>query len=208
MFFRSTPKYFKKVVSSFNSKQQKAIVELGFGSLLNLQLDYMPGKLAFWLASYYNPLKGTLPLFVGDGEHIDEEDVHLTRGFPRGRILIDRKGKNTNLALMDGIAAEVQKKRKYLKPEDIESIMMKEVDGGDYFKKLSMLLVEYCFIKAPADGFVRPKILKLIEDVSEIINYDWFGYLLFVLLTAHERWIKSKSRYYTGPHVFLVVSIL
>ncbi|KAL1544447.1 hypothetical protein AAHA92_21298 [Salvia divinorum] len=83
MLFCSTPKYFNKVVSSFNSKQKKAVVELGFGSLLNLQLYYMPGKLAFWLASYYNPLKGTLPLFAGDGEHIDEEDVHLTLGFPR-----------------------------------------------------------------------------------------------------------------------------
>lgn len=205
MLFRGHPKYMYKIVRAFNAKQKKAVVEMGFSALLNLNLDYLPGELCYWLATNFKPLPSKLPTFDGSGVHVDENDVHLTLGFPKGSVKIEREKMQSNTTLMVDIATKLKRSRFRVKAEHIETLVLAEVEGGVFFKKLFLLLVEYCFIEAPADGFLRPKILDFIDDVSKVHNYDWCGYVLSVLFQATDKWLKSTGRYYTGPILFLLV---
>lgn len=50
-------------------------------------------------------------------------------------------------------------------------------DGGLEFKKLFMFLLENALIETPGDGMMKPKILYFIDDVDEIKNMKWCGYL-------------------------------
>ena len=214
MLFRNLPKYFSNMLAALNVNQRKAVVEKEFRAILNFSLQYLPPKLAYWVATHFNPLTCNLPIgkVVGvkhaDGNHIDEVDVHLTLGFPKGMVLLQSKKKGSNFALMDDIANKEGKPRRLLSPDNIEKHMLKEENGGDLFKKLFLVLLEYYLIKAPSDGFLRPKILHLIDDVSNVHNYSWCKYVLSLFLDVYETWNESRIRYYTGPTVFLVVSLL
>ncbi|KAH9612189.1 hypothetical protein KSS87_007643 [Heliosperma pusillum] len=67
--------------SPLSEKQIQAIQEMGFGSLLLLQIKKVPGSLAYWLVSNYDPIKGCLL----DGKlPILEEVIYLSLGLPMG----------------------------------------------------------------------------------------------------------------------------
>ena len=105
------------------------------------------------------------------------------------------------------VVKSLKKPRKNIYVDDIAILMLNEVDGGDQFKRLFLVLMEYCFIETPADGPVIPKILHILDDLSIIHEYNWCEYVINVLLDVHNRWLNSSSRYYTGPIVFLMVSV-
>lgn len=209
MFFRNSPKNFSIIIADLNVNQRKAVVEMGFGAILNFNLQSLPPKLAYWVATHFNPMTCSLPIgkWVG-GKHIDEVDVHLTLGFPKGKLLLERLKKGSDFTLLDDIAGKEGKQRRLLSADDVKKHMFKEEEGGEQFKKLFLVLLEYYLIEAPSDGFLRPKILHLIDDVSNVHNYNWCSYVLRVIFDVYKTWNESRIRYYTGPTVFLVVSLL
>ena len=190
------------------------MVEMGFGAILNFKLQNLPSKLAYWVATHFNPLTCSLPIGkLGggkcvDGKHVDDVDVHLTLGFPKGKLLLQRLKKGSDFGLLDDIAGKEGKPRPRLTADDVKKHMLKEEKGGDLFKKLFLVLLEYYLIEAPSDGFLRPKILHLIDDVSNVHNYNWCQYVLKITFDVYDSWNDSRIRYYTGPIVFLVVSLL
>ncbi|XP_042038175.1 uncharacterized protein LOC121784058 [Salvia splendens] len=110
----------------------------------------------------------------------------------------------SNFTFNDLVAARCGKGRFKMTPKDIPHLMMQEVNGGDFFKKLFMFLLENALIETPADGHCKPKILNFVDDVDDIKNLNWCGYVLSVLEATFPTWANRQSVNFSGPIYFLV----
>lgn len=207
LYFRQTPTEFISVIQNLTPRQKEAVNELGFGPVLDFNITEIPGHLAYWVLKTFNLARCQIPLSGGGSLTLDEEDVHLTLGFPRGSTPISRpRGNQTNFAYNDLVAARCGKTRFKMTAPDIARVIRQEVDGGPDFKKMFMFLLENALIETPSDGNCKPKILNFIDDVDEISNLNWCGYVLSVLEAAYTSWSTAESPYFFGPIHFLVVS--
>ena len=66
--------------------------------------------------------------------------------------------------------------------------------------------MESVLIETSACGSLKPKILHFTEDVDNVADINWCGYLLSVLSKTHIYWSKNKTKAFSGPLHFMVVS--
>ncbi|XP_042023061.1 uncharacterized protein LOC121770390 [Salvia splendens] len=197
LYSRRTPSEFIDCLKRLNPRQKKAVTDIGFGAVLDFDVKEIPPYLAYWVLSALNLPRCQIQLTGGEHLTLDEEDVHLTLGFPRGPKLISRpEDKQSNFGFNDQVAERCQKGRFKMTPKDIAHLMMAEVDGGDDFKKLFMFLLENALIETPSDGHCKPKILHFIDHVADINNLNWCGYVLSVLEATHPSWSSGQSVVY------------
>ncbi|KAJ8444074.1 hypothetical protein Cgig2_030931 [Carnegiea gigantea] len=78
-----SPKGLRQLIEKLNDKQKEAVKEIGFGGLLHLQLDMIPGKLAVWLVRNFDTCSCSLPLTHGRFR-VTEHDVYMTLALPKG----------------------------------------------------------------------------------------------------------------------------
>ena len=131
----------------------------------------------------------------------------MTLGFPRGPTPISRLvDKQTDFQFNHYVADRCGKCRYKMTAGDIAKMVTEEVNGGPDFKRLFMIMLENVLIETPADGNLKPKILHFINDVDEIRNFNWCGYVLSVLEATYRTWARGETVYFTGPIHFLLVS--
>ena len=196
-----------KILQSLNEKQIAAVTEMGFGELIHYNVAAIPRELASWLLKNFDPIKCNIAL-PGSGPdlHIDESDVELTFGFPRGDIKVERIDRQDDISIMSKIAGVVGVERPNVKASKVAEEMLKDIEGGAWFKKVFLILLESALIETSACGYVRPKILHFIEDITDFHRINWCGYMISVLLKTHRHWKEHKTTTFSGPIAFLVVS--
>ncbi|KAG6389318.1 hypothetical protein SASPL_150786 [Salvia splendens] len=98
---------FVEILQSLNEKQIAAVTEMGFGELIHYNVAAIPRELAYWLLNNFDPIKCNIAL-PGSGPdlHIDESDVELAFGFPRGDVRVERIDRQDDLSIMNKSRAE------------------------------------------------------------------------------------------------------
>lgn len=204
---RVSPKLLVDALKRMNPRQMKAVEDLGFGNIFHLQVAAVPGKIISWCLESFRPITCSLELPNKTLLHIAAEDVYLIFGFPRGALRIDKNTRTKDKDIVEEWADRFGKSKYRVLPSDVVSTMLEEVDGGDWFQRLFLMLVETCLFENAADGYVKPKIMDIIRDLSKIRQHDWCDHMITSLLRTHERWAANKNKKFTGPSVFLAVRV-
>ena len=89
LYSRSTTE-FLNCLKGLTPRQKEAMHDLGFGAILHFNVKEIPGYIAYWVLKSFNLARCQIPLCGGGALTLDEEDVHLTLGFPRGPTPISR----------------------------------------------------------------------------------------------------------------------
>ncbi|KAL1544913.1 hypothetical protein AAHA92_21704 [Salvia divinorum] len=192
------------MLQSLNDKQRSAVKEIEFGALLHYNIKSIPRALARYLLENFEPISCSIALNTGDLLFLDEEDVHITLGFPMGPLPIERKKFQKNLNIKSEITKACAGGENAMVPSYIVEQLQKDKEGGQWFKWNFMILVEVALINTLADGNVRPKILDYIYDVENIKRHNWCRYVISELLKTHKSWIKKPDKVFGGPSVFVV----
>ncbi|KAH6775753.1 hypothetical protein C2S52_013314 [Perilla frutescens var. hirtella] len=87
---RTSPLELHNSISQLTIAQKQAVRELGFGSILNLQIKDVPPKLSYWVLSHFDPKRSEIILGIDRRVHVAEDDVRLMFGFPRGQRKIEK----------------------------------------------------------------------------------------------------------------------
>ena len=197
-------------IEKMNKRQLAALEEMGFGQLVHLKIRSIPAEMAFSLLENFNLDNCTRIKLIDDEPlHITEEDVHATLGLPRGERKINIEKKYYINDDMQNIAKAVKKDRNSIYATDLQDQLDTDVDGGELFKKVFLVLLDSVLISPSANGICDGRILDYIDNISNVRKYNWCNYVLNVLITAHDSWKKkNKSTPFTGPITFLLVSFL
>lgn len=202
---RVSPKLLVEAIKLLNDRQRRVVEKMGFGQLFHLQVEAVPGKLVNWCLEIFQPSSCSLGVPKNAQLHIDADDVYLIFGFPKGPLRIDKKCRTKKRDFDVEWVDRIGKQKNKILPSDVVTAMLAEGDGGDWFRRLFLILVESCLYENAADGYIKPKIMDILRDTSQIRHHNWCEHMITVLLRSHERWLANKTNKFTGPSVFIAV---
>ncbi|KAH9603312.1 hypothetical protein KSS87_015474 [Heliosperma pusillum] len=167
-----------------SDNQILAIKQMGFEGLLHLQTDTIPGNLAYWLVSTFDPYKGCL---LDGNLPILEEDIHACMGIPMGPLVVDE--------------APIGDKK-----------LSTQIDGGDSFKRNFIVYIFSSFLGGVKGNKASLRILKSLSDTSLISKYNWCNFIKKKLAEQVLSWQKEefseektvKENWFGGPIMVLV----
>ncbi|XP_057775883.1 uncharacterized protein LOC130994824 isoform X2 [Salvia miltiorrhiza] len=206
LFTRTTPCALLKAIGEMNDLQQQSVVGLGFEHVLDLPIQDLPGKLSYWVLDSFNGRRCEVVLPDGRSIPVTEDDVRRVLGFPKGdrdMVLLNRE-ENTGLyeqwkQLFPG------KNPKNIKINEVKDAMLACVDGGRWFKIHFLIMVAHCLIESTSNGCVFPRVIKCLEDLTTVGQWNWCECVIRSLIANKGDWEKDTSKMYVGPTMFLTV---
>nr|GMD98039.1 uncharacterized protein LOC109193148 isoform X1 [Ipomoea batatas] len=120
-------------LKDLSCQQKDDITDMGFGSLLEFNVGDCPPCLVHWLLSNFDGQARAFDLGGGRLLPLEERDVELVLGFPRGCIEMVKRDKLHISNLLQHWRGKFEKKRHYVTPSEIATHMVKRVDGGILF---------------------------------------------------------------------------
>lgn len=94
MKIRAQCKPLVEPMQRFNARQRAAVGEIGLDQILHLRVHDIPLRMARWLLENFDPKNMTLRVENGVVIPIEEEDVQVTFGLPRGDGVITKRLKD------------------------------------------------------------------------------------------------------------------
>lgn len=200
---KTCPRQFIKMMELLNDEQMAAVEEMGFSHLVHYKVTSIPHKLAYEIIHAFDQDSCGVKYQRGI-LHLYHEDVHATFGLPKGQNRIMTNGHQKKGKFVDELAAAVNRTRKNLGPKILIEKMLGDTAGGEFFRKNFIFLFDSILVNPTSDG-CRSQIMDCIDDIWNVREYNWCGYVLDMAIAAHKTWSTDKSKAFTGPISFLVV---
>ncbi|KAK6138881.1 hypothetical protein DH2020_027373 [Rehmannia glutinosa] len=175
---------------------------MGFGSLLPFSIVDFPSQLMFWLVANFNPTSSELLLDSFRRIRIELIDVQRVLGFLNGQEAVVKKTKSESCDLYNGWPAMFEREDYRVTTKQVANKMRIFVDGGDWFSRLFLILVEYLIIGNFSTGYVYPHLLKSLEDIRNVRNLAWCEHTLATLVEKRAGWSPEKIPNLMGPCYF------
>ncbi|KAK9732838.1 hypothetical protein RND81_04G026100 [Saponaria officinalis] len=199
------------IKDNLSDQQLQAIKEMGFEGLLQIQTDIVPGQLVYWLASDFVTYKSSLM----DGQlPIQDIDIKIALGIPIGPRVVDEAVFGDK---SEEFCSAVEKwklqyeKDKRIESKDILSKMKTQRDGGEEFKRNFIVYIVSTFLGGVKSSIVSLKVLKCLNNVVEIPNFNWCEFtrkkLVDNVISWHKEKVKqdfTKENVFKGPIMVLV----
>ncbi|XP_019158593.1 PREDICTED: uncharacterized protein LOC109155364 [Ipomoea nil] len=202
---RGTTRQLLRAVSSLNARQRQAVREIGFGHLLHLGFRETPQRLGHWLVTNFNPCDLSLTVQGDRKIRIGREDVAACLGLPMGGVAITVRGKHEVGPMLREWRSILGSPEGNITPTEVCDALLADKAGGAWFKRHFSVIVATTLIESNQNGYANQQILHMLDDVMQIENLDWCGYLLQRLVHTHGDWSEHKVQKYTGPIVFLTI---
>ncbi|KAK6158326.1 hypothetical protein DH2020_005640 [Rehmannia glutinosa] len=196
---RSNPRVLVNALGNLSPAQIDAIVDMGFGSLLSLSIVDFPTQLMYWLVANFNPASSELLLDSMRRIRIEPNDVQRVLGFPNGQQPIVKKTKSETCDLYTGWPAMFGREDYKVTPKQVADKMLSFVDGGDWFRRMFLILVEYLIIGNFSSAYVYPHLLKSLVDVRNVRNLAWCEHTLTTLVEKRAAWSPEDNTEFNGP---------
>ncbi|KAG2660207.1 hypothetical protein PVAP13_1KG412915, partial [Panicum virgatum] len=174
VFTRFSVSSFSSILDALTPENREVIENSGLGSLLLFQKCYVPNKFVKWVAELVNYRSADI---VVDGKVISltKESVHLVLGLPMGdkHFPSDPSG---------GKAIFFANK------------ILKHQTQSDEDLIICFILVAMNSFLCPNTSSVRSyRYFGIFEDINNLNQYDWCGYILDWLLDCVKSFNRGKS---------------
>ncbi|KMS94608.1 hypothetical protein BVRB_017050, partial [Beta vulgaris subsp. vulgaris] len=202
---------FKAFLAAIANQPQKrqAIIDMGFGGLLELDMPKNDPIFCARLLSRYSVGSGSLMLRRGREIEIRDIDVHLVYGIPLGGLLVDDNKDNdaADYRLM------LEEWREYVGVQRgspyVSTMATQLADAAvpvtDNWKRTFLVVAVNCCIKSTLNPQPLTGFLSTTIDVNNIPNYNWCKYTIESLLHSACSWQEDTTRFFAGPLPFLQV---
>ncbi|CAI9271372.1 unnamed protein product [Lactuca saligna] len=191
-------------VMGMSPEQKQAILRMGFGSILQVNITSYPGQLSYYLLDVYDADSKRLVLQNSVIE-ITEQTVHDMMGLPFG-------GEDINeLPLCDKGNQILEEWRgqysgdKFNGEEYLRRIQATTKDNLMFRLNFLTLFVNN-FIESMLMGTNQIKVVRKLVLVEDFSKLNWCKYMLDCLGSRKKLWKRDdKSSYYSGPITLLIL---
>lgn len=197
---RTSPKVLYNLLKSLTCGQRKDLIDMGFGSLYEMDIEELSGKIGPFVVDNFEPTEMKLKCKNYD-ILITAEFIHKVLGVPTGGV--DIKDLVKNREEEDSISKKwySQFPNRNPTPNRVVEIIRQTKVEGIMFKMSILVLFSNILGLAGLGGQCRPNlIVPYITEETKIDNIDWCKYVLDSLKESKEGWKKEdKNSYYAGP---------
>ena len=192
--------------------KKKDVRDMGFESILELDILVNPLKLGYWVVDRLNTKTLCLEIDNKNSLQISSQSVKDIFGFPMGKIKVED---TTRADTHNNVTQEWRRQYPQAKIGGIQRVYLGDVveqinkqrEGGRMFKMNMLVLIMTLLAEGITNVTANQNLLPFHVNVENISNMNWCGYLLKCLRRSKLKWKREdeKSRY-TGPLLFLIVS--
>ncbi|CAI9299670.1 unnamed protein product [Lactuca saligna] len=181
---------------------------MGFGSLLNIDMDTSPGLLKYYLLDHYDPDSSRLVL-----ENlvitITKDTVHDMLGSPNvGEDLLSMVSYEKDKEVLKEWKSQYDKKKGFNGEEYLKRIKNTKQDSL-MFRLNFMTLFINSFVESTLSGTNQINVVNKLVLVKDLSKIDWCKYILDCLVSKKQLWRRDdKTCYYSGPILVLTVRFL
>ncbi|KAH9615270.1 hypothetical protein KSS87_012154 [Heliosperma pusillum] len=198
--------------SPLSEKQIQAIQEMGFGSLLLLQIKKVPGSLtywlvkkvpgslAYWLVSNYDPIKGGLL----DGKlPILEEDIYLSLGLPMGPNVVIEASNGDKCPVYLSVLEKFKSQfgNDSIDVKDILAKLPTQKEGGDDFKRNFIIYIFSALLGGVVGNQASLKLLKSLANTDSISDFNWCNFIKRKLADQVQSWGSVEPPLVMSQHM-------
>nr|GMC73739.1 uncharacterized protein LOC109193148 isoform X1 [Ipomoea batatas] len=168
------------------------IREMGFAALLDFNVNECPPRLVYWLLSNFDGETRVFDLGGGRSLALEERDVELVLGFPRGPIEMVKRDRG-----------KFEKRRHQVTATAISSEMVSLIDGGLWFRMHFCMLVLSTFVACMRNGYANQMYFHHFDDVKRIQDLNWCKLLVDSLVETQAAWKSGSHKCFVGPAEFV-----
>lgn len=88
---------------------------------------------------------------------------------------------------------------------DISEVMLREKNGGLWFRRHFLILMIACPIEISGNGYVNRMLIEYLEDVDDVRNLNWCQYVHDSLIEHSTIWTKAISSSFKCHLLYLMV---
>ncbi|KAJ0926138.1 hypothetical protein HanRHA438_Chr04g0167621 [Helianthus annuus] len=195
-------------VRRFSKKQIDDVRDMGFGAILDININHISTRLAYWLARNFDEKFDKLNV----GKHqikITPDTVYEVFGIPKGpkkvEIIADKRKvkKQEKIEIRDTFIRQWGQNAR-ITHGLIANTMENQRDGGSLLKLNFLVYWMTFFAEITKATLANDRCLLGVEDVEEIKNLDWCSYRLETLRRTRAGWKNYKIQF-VGPVAFLTL---
>ncbi|KAH6799249.1 hypothetical protein C2S51_035733 [Perilla frutescens var. frutescens] len=205
---RAIPGELVKAISTMGDGHKRAVRQMGFGHILNLNVHLVPAHLAYWVLDNFDAQSCEIKLSSGRSIAVDADDVHYVFGFPKGGETIHTRRRSDVFDEEDKWYKQFDTTKGRALLSRVREKMMEDVDGGDVFKKNFLVLLTSSLIENGMNGYVSPHLMYYMDKLDILPNLDWCEYVVRSLIEHKVIWARNKTNYFGGPILFLTYVML
>nr|GMC92251.1 uncharacterized protein LOC109193148 isoform X2 [Ipomoea batatas] len=192
-------------LKDLSCQQKDDIRDMGFGSLLEFNVGDSPPCLVHWLLSNFDGQARAFDLGGGRLLPLEERDVELVLGFPRGCIEMVKRDKLHISNLLQHWRGKFEKKRHHVTPSEIATHMVKRVDGGILFRRHFCMLVLNTLVGCMRNGYANQMYFQCFDDVRRIRDLNWCKLLVDSLVETQAAWKSGRHKCFVGSAEFVAL---
>ncbi|KAH6783126.1 hypothetical protein C2S52_008085 [Perilla frutescens var. hirtella] len=83
--------------------------------------------------------------------------------------------------------------------------MLENHEGGIWFKKHFLVLLNFCLIESYRNSYVPSHILDYFEDMDRASDFNWCAHVLKCSIEHTTSWKENTNKYFTGPTLFITL---
>ena len=186
------------------NEKSEWVKQSGFGDLLDFTITLIPHDVAcklLWMVD-------TNELAIKLDEktiQITESDVERVLGFPRGSRPVTLSNIGIEVRCWQNQFDKIQPSR--IRQTDILNKIITEKTASNHFKRNFLLVVANTLISPSKDSNANKELAYFSGDWDGLYEYNWCAYVLTNLKKSIEIWKTDPEKIFTGPLLFIVVSI-
>ncbi|GKA54401.1 hypothetical protein Tco_0753350 [Tanacetum coccineum] len=181
------------VVKTLSDTQKKDVRDMGFASILDLDIEVNPLKLGYWVVDRLNTDSLCLEIDNGTSLQITRQSVLDIFCFPIGNIKVEDI---TKADIRNDITREWRGQYPSAPKGEIQRVFLgalvkqikKERGGGRMFKMNLLVLMMTLLAEGIINGTANQNILPCLNNIEDVLNMDWCGYLLKCLRKSKLKW--------------------
>jgi len=198
---RCAPDRFAKLVAKLSENKKKAVVELGFESLLHIKCGRLKRDLCSWLVQNFDPFTSCIFLH-GKSINLSPRDFEYIMGIKDGGVDIDV---DLDIDDIDKLKNEYCDDSGYIKLKTLESKLVNQREVNDDFKR-SFVLFAIATIIFPKSGLnLAPYYLVFLKDTSAINKKNWATWAFKGLVEGIQKFKAGQHKVVNGCVLFLEV---
>ncbi|KAJ0606844.1 hypothetical protein HanHA89_Chr03g0089731 [Helianthus annuus] len=203
---RSSPRKMYECIYALTEKQRKIVRKMGFGKILSLKVDTIPGKVAHFVVDQFDP--NTMEIKFGRiAIKVDEEAIHQLLGLPNsGFDLTAVTPPKENTALGKAYKKRHDNKFTIKAKKIVEKISFGEDKEGLMFKLDFIVLFINTMVECHINGLCKAGIVDLLNEDMDFSKINWCKYIVHIIKRCKKVWVpRDLSSYFRGALTILTL---
>ncbi|CAH1446719.1 unnamed protein product [Lactuca virosa] len=202
---RASPNSMFKIIKKLSFEQKKCVKELGFKSLLKLEIYDLPLRLSYYVVHNFDYEKMILKVMNSEIK-VDSQSVNEMLGIPIGEKEVDQLPFRPKDDQCYNRWIKQFADKNNIKLKDIVNAIISTKEADFNFKLNFIVLFCNTLVEATSMGKLNDKILKKISSDTYFSKINGCSYMIESLITKTRSYSVSKNKsYFSGPVTYLLL---